>query len=222
MSNSNRACASVLAVLISAAATPALSADLGRGPTVSPQPYEFREPAQFERWTGFYLGLTGGYGTGWTDVSGDSGAFDIDNSGGVGTLFGGYNWQFGNGLFGLEADIGMGNIGGSENSVSTDLNSIGSVRARLGYLVTPGFLAYGTAGFAFADLDLKANGNTQSETFVGYQVGGGTELKFSEPWSLRLEYMYTDLDSEPLDHNGIANTYEPDFHTVRAGMAYKF
>ena len=222
MSTLHRVVTGVLLAASLAAVTPALAADLGRGPAVTAEPFEYQERAPFDRWTGFYLGIAYGYSTGWTDVSGDSGQFDIDNSGSTGNIYAGYNWQFGNGVFGLETDLGWGDVSGSENSVSTDLNSLGSIRARIGYLVAPGFLVYGTAGFAYADFDLKAAGSTESETFTGYQVGGGTELKFSEPWSLKLEYVYTDLGSETIDHNGTANTYAPDFHTIRAGVAYKF
>lgn len=210
------------AALVAVSAAPVLGADLGRGPAVSPEPYTFEQSAPFERWDGFYLGIAYGYATGWTDAASNGSAFDIKTTGNMGSVFGGYNWQFGRGLLGAEAEIGTGDVGGSENATSVDLNHFGALRARLGYLMTPDFLVYGTTGLAYADFDLKAVGSTQSETFTGYQVGAGTELKFSEPWSLRLEYLYTDLGSETLDHNGLANTYEPDFHTVRAGLSLKF
>jgi outer membrane immunogenic protein len=209
------------AALSAGAAWPAMAADLGR-PAVSPEPYEHRAPNDYGSWHGFYLGLTYGYATGWTDVSRGGTAFDIDTDGGNGTIFAGYNWQFGHAVAGLETDIGTGTFGGRENDVTTEISSFGSVRGRLGYLLTPDFLVYGTAGFAWADFDFGAAGESHSELFTGYQVGVGTELKFSDPWSLRLEYVYTDLGSETLDHSGLAHTYEPDFHTVRAGVSYKF
>ncbi len=86
---------------------PAIAADLGRGPAVGPEPFEYR-PAEHGSWNGFYLGLTYGYATGWADVSSRGSAFDIDITGGNGTAFAGYNWQFGNAVAGLEADIGTG------------------------------------------------------------------------------------------------------------------
>ena len=224
MSISNRVLRYAALLPVLAIAGPAMAADLGgaRRPAVTPEPFEYREPANFERWTGLYFGLTYGYGTGWTDVTGDSGAFDISTTGGIGTAFAGYNWRAGNAIYGLEADIGAGNLAGSENGVETDLNALGSVRGRLGYLVTPDFLLYGTAGLAWANLDVSTNGDTQSNTFIGYEVGGGTELKFTDPWALRLEYVYTDLSSETLDNNGVSNAFDPAFHTIRAGLSYKF
>lgn len=212
-----------LALLISplVVGSGANAADLGRGPAVSPEPFEYR-PINDRGWGGFYLGLTYGYATGWTDVTSAGSAFDIDTDGGNASAFIGYNWQFGRVVAGLEADIGTGSFDGSENGVSTEIDYLGSVRGRLGYLINPSFLLYATGGFAYGDFDFSANGATRTESFTGYQIGAGTELKFSDPWSLRLEYIYTDLDSETLNHNGLANTYDPDFHTVRAGLSYKF
>jgi outer membrane immunogenic protein len=214
----------IAAFVISGAASvlPALSADLGGGPAVSPEPYEHRAPAELGRWDGLYFGINYAYATGWTAVAGTSGAFDLSTSGSMGTAFAGYNWQLGRAVAGLEADIGFGGLSGSENDVSADLNSLGSLRGRLGYLLTPDFLVYGTAGFAWANFDFEAAGDTQSDTLLGYQVGAGAELMFSDPWSLKLEYVYTDLDAATLSHNGVSNTYEPDFHTIRAGLSFNF
>lgn len=95
----------------------------------------------------------------------------------------------------------------------------GSVRARVGVLVTPWTLLYGTGGMAFGKVsgslaysgtiyscdDSGANCTTPvgnavssvsfSETRVGYTVGGGVEYQFYGPWSARLEYRYADLGS---------------------------
>ena len=98
----------VLAAVAMTVVPPAYAADLGR-PAVTPEPYEYR-PVEYGRWNGFYLGLTYGYATGWTDVANGGSAFDIDMTGGNGTMFAGYNWQFGNAVAGLEADIGIGSF----------------------------------------------------------------------------------------------------------------
>ena len=211
-----------------ALAAPVLAADLYGGPVrpLDGTPRGGYRPLDLERWTGLYLGGTLGYGFGGVDVSGGSGAFDLDAQGVVGTLFAGYNWQFGRAVLGLEADIGTGwlddSLGSGLGLVSQDLNVMGSLRARAGYLLTPAFMVYGTAGIAAADYEFRANGVTSSETLVGYQVGVGTELVIVPNWTLRMEYVYTDLGSETVTHGGLANTYEPDFHTVRAGLSFKF
>ena len=220
--------ASMLAAVAAALAAPALAADLGGGP-VRPfdgSPRAHYRPLDIERWTGLYFGGTLGYGFGATDVSGGSGAFDLDANGGVGTLFAGYNWQAGRAVLGLEADIGTGylddSIGAGAGIVSSDLNVMGSLRARAGFLVTPAFMVYGTAGLAAADFDFRANGITASETLYGYQIGTGTELAISPKWSMRMEYIYTDFSPESLNPAGLTNNYDPDFPTVRAGFSYKF
>jgi outer membrane immunogenic protein len=95
----------------------------------------------------------------------------------------------------------------------------GSLRGRLGYLVTPWTLLYGTGGMAFGKVSgsLTYSGTIYdcnnllitcttpigsatssvsfSETRVGYTVGAGVEYQFYGPWSARLEYRYTDLGS---------------------------
>lgn len=207
---------------------PVLAADLYGGPVrpLDGTPRGGYRPLDLERWTGFHLGGTLGYGLGTVDVSGGSGSFDLDADGGTGTLFAGYNWQLGRAVLGIEADIGTGylddSLGAGLGLVGHDVNVMGSLRARAGYLLTPAFMVYGTAGIAAADFDFTANGVTASETLVGYQVGAGTELMITPSWTLRMEYIYTDLGSETVTHGGLTNTYEPDFHTVRAGIAFKF
>lgn len=204
-----------------------LAADLGGGPKPPPpEPYGYASPLDTARWTGAYLGISYGYADGVSKVSGGSGNFDLDQNGSIGSVYGGYNWQLGRIVLGLEADLGTANYNGDEGQgagrVSSELNTLASVRARAGVLLTPAFLVYGTGGFAWGDMDFTANKITQSEWLGGYQLGAGTELNVAGPWTLRLEYLYTDLDTQTITHGGITNTYEPDFHTVRAGVSYKF
>lgn len=224
-----RDCGSAVAALTltMAIGASAFAADLGGGPPRRyADPAPGYQPLAIEQWTGFYFGGTLGYATGGTEVRGGSGSFDLDANGGVGTLFTGYNWQVGRTVLGVEADIGTGylddRIGSGIGEVSSELNALGSFRARAGFLVTPAFLVYGTAGLAIADYDFKANGNSTSETLLGYQVGVGTELMLAPRWTLRMEYLYTDLGDEKINHSGLSNTYDPDFHTLRAGFAFKF
>lgn len=222
--------ASLIAILATAVAAslPVAAADLGGGPTrrFDGTPRSSYQPLVAATWSGFYVGGTLGYGFGATDVRGGSGSFDLDANGGVGTLFAGYNWQVGGAVLGLEADIGTGylddSLGAGIGEVSSDLNVMGSLRARAGLLVSPAFLVYGTAGVAIADFDFRANGSTSSETLVGYQVGVGSELLITPAWTLRMEYIYTGLGAESVSHGGITNSYDPDFHTVRAGLSFRF
>jgi outer membrane immunogenic protein len=226
MTRSKMRLISVAAALLGVA-NAANAADLGGGPRgPAPEPYQYVSPLDTARWTGAYAGVSFGYADGLSTVSGSAGNFDLDQSGGIGTIYGGYNWQLGRIVLGLEGDIGTGNYDGTRGSgaslVSSELNAIGSLRARAGVLLSPAFLVYATGGFAWGDFDIKANGITQSDWISGYQIGAGTELNVSGPWTLRLEYLYTDLDSQTFTNGGATDTFDPDFHTVRAGLSYKF
>ena len=83
-------------------ATPTLAADFGN---VEPLPApDIVEAAPANNWTGFYLGVLGGYGfgTAGTDAVGD---IDVD-----GFDIGGYagaNWQWGNFVVGAEGDLAL-------------------------------------------------------------------------------------------------------------------
>jgi len=199
----------------------ARAADLGGDPNPYPAPR-----LEIERWTGFYLGGALGYGFGTGRASGDIDDFSFDQSGLLGNIYAGFNWQYGRAVFGVEADIGTGDFGTDSNGLGglqTSLNAMGSLRGRYGFLVTPALLIYGTAGFAWADMEFQVAGDSgRSETFFGYQYGVGAEFAVSERVALRLEYIFTDLDSERVIHSGGTNIYEPDFNTVRAGISFKF
>lgn len=212
----------VTCTCLTAAVSQVSAADLGGDP--NPYPAPMPPPRlDIERWTGFYLGGALGYGWGDGEAGGDIGSFSFDQSGLLGSLYAGFNWQMGRAVLGVEADIGTGDFGADTSVLNSSLNVIGSLRGRAGFLLTPALLVYGTAGVAWADMDFKVVGDsTQSETFFGYQYGAGAEMAVSDNVSLRLEYIYTDLDAEQLVHAGSTNVYEPDFNTVRAGISFKF
>lgn len=225
MSKTWTACLLALPLLVHAP-QPASAADLGGGP---PPPRDFAPPprSDIERWNGFYLGATAGYAFGSAAASGDIGSFSFDQEGWAGTIFAGYNWQIGQMVLGVEADVGTGDLGSSAETAAgtlqSETNVFGSLRARAGILFSPALLLYATAGLAWADMDFNLTGSsTQSETFFGYQVGGGAELALSSSVGLRLEYIFTDLGSESLTQSGLSNTFDPDYHTVRAGISFKF
>jgi outer membrane immunogenic protein len=149
----------------------------------------------------------------------------------------GYNWQFGDRFVaGIEADIqGVASASGSVTrtsiiplpvplfdpgnvvlttlSASKSIDYLGTVRGRLGFLVTPTLLAYGTGGLAYGGVQSSAstfqsrNGpvipfgaaNSFSDTRVGWTAGGGGEWMFMANWSAKVEYLYYDLGSVTYD-----------------------
>jgi outer membrane immunogenic protein len=131
------------------------------------------------------------------------------------------------------------------------LDWFGTLRGRVGWLFTPSLLVYGTGGLAYGgvshqtnkfdlisspadDFGLIAGQGNFSQTKVGWTVGGGLEWLFAPNWSVKAEYLYTDLGSVQFQTFG-AGTLSPDpaiffatqttptrFHTVRAGVNYHF
>lgn len=220
------------AAFLSASGT-AMAADLWQ-----PQPSVKDEGVyeQRSRWQGFYLGLNGGYA--WGDTA--NAPLDINgvDAGSLGSLspegaFGGgqigYNAVFGRLLVGVEADVQGADINdnsaGPAGFASTDINLFGTVRGRLGF-VADRTLIYATAGYAWADVDTSiSDGNVTisgSDTLDGYTVGGGLEYALSDNWSTKLEYQYVDLEDTRFGLGGVTTKIDPDFHTVRAGLNYRF
>jgi outer membrane immunogenic protein len=96
---------------------------------------------------------------------------------------------------------------------NSSLNWLGTVRGRLGYLLTPSLLIYGTGGLAYGGYDLSIKNFINSEdieantdyhflvsgrsgnqkTMVGWTAGGGAEWMFMPNMSLKAEYLFYDL-----------------------------
>ncbi len=146
----------------------------------------------------------------------------------------GYNYQFYNNfLVGLEADIQgiAGSSGASSASVASgpisgfpaynyvagiqttkNIGYLGTVRGRIGYLVTPTLLVFGTGGLAYGGATLGTSiwenivggpnsllpyggSSNYSDTLVGWTAGGGLEWMFMPNWSAKIEYLYYNLGS---------------------------
>ncbi len=216
-------CAAVLGALL--AQGPASAADLGSGPRDYSSPVAPR--MDLERWTGFYLGAAVGGSFGDSGISGDFGSGSIGTSGWNASVLAGYNWQVGRTVLGVETDLGSGAFGGSaSNGVfrqGLDVNALGSFRGRLGFLMTPSIMVYGTAGYAWANTDFGIDGGDKTREWMnGYQLGLGTELMLNPKMTMRLEYLYTDFGDRTLTQSGLTNNIGTDFHTVRAGLTFKF
>jgi outer membrane immunogenic protein len=96
-------------------------------------------------------------------------------------------------------------------SVTKSIDFLGTVRGRLGYLVKPRLLVFGTGGFAFGHVNSSTNisqhlvgpfGGVQkdfgadysvSKMLGGWIVGGGFEWMFAPNWTAKIEYLYYDL-----------------------------
>jgi outer membrane immunogenic protein len=142
----------------------------------------------------------------------------------------GYRVQLGNFVVGAETDFAYKNASNSltQDSFATNVargdyfnGSLkqswdGSLRARLGVLVTPWTLLYATGGLAYervtgsfsyvgtlygcAQPCSTVNGTATaaaswSDTRIGWTAGGGVETELWTGWKARIEYRYADLGS---------------------------
>ena len=226
--------AASLAAIVTLAAlahSPAFATDIHKPRAATPEPrLEQVSPPGESVLSGWYIGGLLGYGLAETDIGAPAGSFDFDADGAIaGGLIG---WNFVNGpvLIGLEADLLGGDVEASQtfgaNTVNASVDWMAGLRARAGVNVAPQLLLFGAIGVAFAEIDLPttgAGGGPASETFSGLQYGAGAEAQLNGNWSLRLDYLYTDLESESVTYaGGNTVTYDPDIHQARAGLVYKF
>jgi len=134
-------------------ASSALAADLPT--TKGPPPAPYFAPPAFS-WTGFYIGVNGGWG--FTDTHNDSFGNNI-NGGLVGGTVG-YNYQMGQFVIGYEGDVDWADIRGSNfgftfpdgfgsNKLTSDF--MVTERARLGY-AWDRTLFFVTGGYAGIDM----------------------------------------------------------------------
>lgn len=220
-------------------------------------------------WTGLYLGghLGGLWMTQdavWNPLPSpaDFLAFPVagrlDASHFVGGVHAGYDWQVApTWVIGIEGDTswtraststqGIWNsfpsgaaVSGSLSSLSSTLDTLSSVRGRLGYLVTPNALLYATGGAAWGRFNYQASAfhiaanyfaNTSfSQTQTGFVVGGGLEWALSPNWLIRGEYLYYGLGdasttvvvaSNPSFPSGFA-WHNTNVQEARLGLSYKF
>ena len=119
-------------------------------------------------WQGLYGGVhVGNAETHWDD-------------GWVGGVQLGRNWQSGKVVYGLEGDISF--------SGADSVDWFATVRGRLGYLIHPSMLVYGTAGLGLVDF---ANHGTETE----FVYGVGIEGRLTQATTVRLEYIgFSDSD----------------------------
>jgi len=187
----------------------ARAADLGYDrPSPSPQAYAYN-------WQGFYLGANIGYQ--WGRVT-NSPTHPDGFSGGVGL---GYNWQYGQLVYGFETDI---QLSGADDAVPPNKFTspwFGTLRGRGGFTFN-NVLIYGTAGLAYGGLrgESTTTGASESKTLAGWTVGVGMEMGLTPAWSIKAEYLYVDLAGRGYAITGVSNGLESSL--LRFGANYRF
>ena len=173
----------------------AAAADFGPQPGLSTPPI----------WTGIYLGLNGGY----------SFANDTTPQGFIGGGQIGYNYQMGHLVVGIEADLNYDTnlVSSATSSLSTAW--VGSVRPRLGYASGP-WLFYGTAGLAYANLGFSNLTSSNLDLRLGWVAGAGLEYAMGSNWSLRAEFLHTDLGTSQNSADHLTD------NVIRLGVNFRF
>ena len=199
-----------VAALVAGWAGAAQAADLSYG---SRGPYTVNQPLNAFSWAGPYLGGNLGYDWGSVDHN------PTKPSGFSGGVQGGYNWQSGPLVFGVEGDI---QLSGADDTFAPWKFSnpwFGTVRGRVGYAFN-NILFYGTGGLAFGELHADTFCLTETHTNAGWTLGVGTEVGIAQNWTAKIEYLYVDLASDNFAITGVSNAYR--FGLVRAGVNYHF
>jgi outer membrane immunogenic protein len=218
------------------------AADLGRAP-VAPAMAPVVAPAPFYNWTGFYIGIQGGFG--WADLERTFVTTGVsltqETSGG---LFGGtvgFNWQAGAWVFGFEADYAWADLSRSVDACAgillvtcrAGLDTFGTARLRVGGAWGPA-LIYATGGLAFGDHFGRVEDHLTGasvelrQNAVGWTVGGGVEWGFYPGWSLKAEALFFDLDVDRFSTVNLAFVDPVGIDhrltgvVVRGGINYRF
>ena len=228
------------AALMIAGANVASAADLAPA-------YKAASPiyAPYFSWTGMYIGGQVGFGWGNDHLLEYFTATNVftnfekryDTKGLLGGVYGGFNYQMGNTVLGLEADLESVRVNGGWidppvfGAGHSTINWQASVRGRLGYAINK-VLIYGTGGVSFGDVSHTYTNlftgivETTSTVRTGWTAGGGLEYAFTPNILVRGEYRYTDYGISRYDSitsfPGLTGTQEPRLHAVRVGAAYKF
>lgn len=199
------------------AATPVLAADVVYEEPPAPMPQ--LDPAPVSSWTGPYAGIHLGYGFGGRVTEPGN---RIGTDGFVGGAFGGFNYQHGQFVYGVEGDINYSNMRGSSAGTRTRTTVDGSIRARAGVAATDDILIYGTAGLAAERLRVSAAGDTETNPMLGYTVGAGVDAKLTDQVFGRVEYRYTDYGRRDFDIAGADRRIDSSNHRVTVGLGIKF
>jgi outer membrane immunogenic protein len=141
----------------------------------------------------------------------------------------GYDKQIGNIVVGGITDAfysfadGNGQ-GAGAGLYKSELNYYGTVRGRLGYSFGR-LMAYGTAGYAYGELEVTnfGTGASASQTLSGWTYGGGIEYFWNRDLNLHAGYRRIDFDDQTFSSLPAAyNTLSPEMDIIDLGLTTRF
>jgi outer membrane immunogenic protein len=179
----------------------------------------------------------------------------------------GYNWRVDRFVYGVEADVsslrfdltdrgsgaslnlGLTNLDGPvifTAGAAAEINWLATLRARVGYLVSPDILVYATGGLALTNLSVSnsysdnwtsngggVGGSKAASNARGFAFGGGAEWAVAQGWTLKAEYLRVDFDSlttsgliypvqVPSDANPFTSSANLTANLFRLGLNHRF
>lgn len=201
-------------------------------------------PVDVSSSSGVFSGLRGVVSFGYTNGS-YSGEFDSgtdfpgDGSGSANGVFLGaalgYDFDLKNSLIaGVELAFQASNASGAESCPNEDFDcgfEFGpslALRGRVGYLVDPDLLVYGSVGAVAARIKTEAEflptseSRTDSSTAFGYELGLGVEYQFQENVAIRGALTYRDLGSESFEVYDAEFDLDADAAIFEVGIVFGF
>lgn len=212
-------------------------------------------------WEGFFLGANLGYGMHFNNVavrpyastseaiaSFSPGLIHLQSSGFLGGGQVGYHQRYHGLLWGIEADMDDTSIAGTNSisltpfpylinhSVTQQLDWFGTVRGKLGKVVSDSLLPYVTAGFSYARTELiyaadvssafsetpeLQSAHSRKETNLSWVAGAGLEYAVGDHFRYKLEYLYLDLAEPKLDSTYYALSSNFASNLLRLGINYR-
>jgi outer membrane immunogenic protein len=207
--------------------------------------------------------VTGTPGPNATPIQHAVAAASFDTTG-ASPIFGlelGDNWQFNRWVAGIEADFSGAELHSSvtqsfntptravhtvTSAFEKDLDELGTLRGRAGFLATDTILVYGTGGLAYGrtptsyDVSSPNGGGVggpnpfnvlaaDSDWRIGWTAGAGLEYALLNGWNAKVEYLHYDLGTEkltvtnPTAVSNFTSSVNPSFKgdLVRIGLDHK-
>ncbi|HEY6022549.1 MAG TPA: outer membrane beta-barrel protein, partial [Pseudolabrys sp.] len=185
-------------------------------------PVKAPPPAGYS-WTGFYIGVNGGYGVArdpsalfnftnpppGTQQFADS--WNLAPAGVLGGIQAGYNYQIDRWVFGIEADFQgsdqkdsvclICSTASGAAFVDQKMPWFGTVRGRIGWAAGP-ILSYFTGGWAYGRVETNLSFGSAAAGFAGastrdnrsgWTIGTGLEAALAGNWTAKVEYLYASL-----------------------------
>jgi len=228
-----RASAAMLVLTAGPLCAPVLATDLGIASIYQ------TAPAPVTNWTGAYTGFSGGSAWGSAVVPDDPAASvqarQFDLGGAAKTLMSGYNLQNGNIVFGYEGDTSVTNRRGAfEFPANASFNEqvkerwLSTFRGRVGF-GQDNWLVYATGGAVIGTSEAMVAGpwglNSDQHWHLGWAAGGGVDVKLTQDWIAKVEYLYVGLQDKsyftPAPSVPSNQRVVQDDHILRFGVNYR-